>query len=486
MSRTVVLVLLSSLLIVGLEALAQAAPGASIVAEVRNALRHSQPREAFAVAWRAAVAGQLDATAAAAISHALLDAGHPTEALHVAARVLATVASTDSAPVRNLRARVEARLSAGYPEWLAPEVAEHLPGQRSTFETPVLDASVRRNEPDRVLLLERAVYLTPSPPERANDALAGEFPRALYVYLFDPAAGRFSRRATVHAQSERVSDYMLPVGALLGRLMVLHGAYLGSAPDARETHAWLYEAGQPGAAHLGEHLFFYGLRTPPGPSEWVREVCHEYGHLALPPFGPFESPEPWGNGRAGELLFSEWLHRNRLPAWSPSVDRSALVERLVYPPLRDVIARGPEAGGRRSLGAEGMSFVAALVLTIERRHGAAALRAVLARADGGYSAAGLLRAYSRWCDGQSSLVQRSGGLAARPEPLPPSGTGEAAVYIPPGEWRITIGPEWSLTLDGAPAPSALRLEVGEWRRLGWRNISSNSHPPPAIRLTRAR
>ncbi len=42
-------------------------------------------------------------------------------------------------------------------------------------------------------------------------------------------------------------------------------------------------------------------------AEWVRELAHEYGHVALPPFDAFRPPlEPYANGLLGETLGLLW------------------------------------------------------------------------------------------------------------------------------------------------------------------------------------
>ena len=45
--------------------------------------------------------------------------------------------------------------------------------------------------------------------------------------------------------------------------------------------------------------------------EWLREIAHEYGHVALPPFGGFRPPlESYGNGLIGETLGMMWAAQN--------------------------------------------------------------------------------------------------------------------------------------------------------------------------------
>ena len=50
----------------------------------------------------------------------------------------------------------------------------------------------------------------------------------------------------------------------------------------------------------------------------MRQVAHEYGHVALPGIGGFtETDDPWADGHLGELLFPKWLAESGVPGWVP-------------------------------------------------------------------------------------------------------------------------------------------------------------------------
>ena len=79
-----------------------------------------------------------------------------------------------------------------------------------------------------------------------------------------------------------------------------------AAPKATELmRPWTPIAGNLDSAP-GEILFWKaGLARPE--SEWLRELFHEYGHVALPPIGGFRAPlEPYANGFIGETLGMMW------------------------------------------------------------------------------------------------------------------------------------------------------------------------------------
>lgn len=57
-------------------------------------------------------------------------------------------------------------------------------------------------------------------------------------------------------------------------------------------------------------IYIYRISDRIPPTEWVREICHEYGHASLPAVGGFSEPEDWGNGYLGEKLFMRWLTKD--------------------------------------------------------------------------------------------------------------------------------------------------------------------------------
>ena len=97
--------------------------------------------------------------------------------------------------------------------------------------------------------------------------------------------------------------------------------YLGfdpTVPWGEPVDVWLGSRGRPGARAVGLSLYLYSVKTPREPAEWVRQVAHEYGHVALPGIGGFtETDDPWADGHLGELLFPKWLAESGVPGWIP-------------------------------------------------------------------------------------------------------------------------------------------------------------------------
>ncbi|MDF2439652.1 MAG: hypothetical protein JWN98_636 [Abditibacteriota bacterium] len=83
-------------------------------------------------------------------------------------------------------------------------------------------------------------------------------------------------------------------------------------------------------------IMFFKMTQPRSEAEWLREIAHEYGHVALPPFGGFRAPlEPYGNGEIGETLGAMWAlaAAAEFDVSAPTpVQRPALISSLVETP----------------------------------------------------------------------------------------------------------------------------------------------------------
>jgi hypothetical protein len=147
------------------------------------------------------------------------------------------------------------------------------------------------------------------------------------------------------------------------------GAWLDSAPD---------------------ELMLFKMTVPRGEAEWLRELIHEYSHIALPPFAGFRPPlEPFGNGSVGETLGMLWVAGN--PAAFAPRDSSAAtapadavqkmrgdvlrhVERNALPALRIFLAQGPESPLGRAGTGESLRYLQGLSVYLDRVYGSASLR----------------------------------------------------------------------------------------------------------------
>ena len=135
-------------------------------------------------------------------------------------------------------------------------------------------------------------------------------------------------------------------------------------------------------------LILFQMNQARDEAEWLRELTHEYGHVALPAFGGFKPPfEPFANGLIGETLGAIWA-ASAPSAWEYpsefglswdkakfSAALSTQVATEAMPSLRDWKTRGPISPLRRDLNGPGLQYLQGMTVYIERVYGAEVLGA---------------------------------------------------------------------------------------------------------------
>ncbi len=132
--------------------------------------------------------------------------------------------------------------------------------------------------------------------------------------------------------------------------------------------------------------------TPRDESEWLREMMHEYGHIALPPIDNFAPPlEPYANGVLGETLAVLWaagapqnwqlekefgVQKDTLNGVREfEYQMNAQVASQALPALQLWQSRGPLSPLRRDRSTLGLQYLQGLAVYIERAYGAHVLGA---------------------------------------------------------------------------------------------------------------
>jgi hypothetical protein len=291
------------------------------------------------------------------------------------------------------------------------------------------------------------------------------------------------------------------VGGVLARVYWLGVEYLGvpRTRPVRPVDVWLCQEGKPGAEQYHDSIYLYAAAQDRPPAEWVREIAHEYSHLALPEVGPFTAPERWANGYLGERLFLKWLVENGLEGiWGTPFSGPAYLANQITP-LRDrFLDAGPTAAAARLSDGSGMEHFIGFALAIEASYGPRLLREAVRRAPtvvtpspDGWSfppaalSAGLAEAVKATMDlglridPRAYLPERS---AVEPGPGPSIRARRASywLFLPSGTWNValegTITPgtgaqleaaDGRLAAEGAVGRAILRARVNTaaWRRL---------------------
>jgi len=223
--------------------------------------------------------------------------------------------------LRTVPSDAEARAGAAkllvqqMPKWLPPGIvaAELFPLDGLTLSLPGGRAAEHR------FLITKEGFPAHE-GERQDRTHEWRFSRIAYGYEWGgPRVRRWQMKARVHwsdpAGAEVAQRALKLVLALYGTVRT--SLDLDPARGGRVIDLWVCEGGTPGAFTAGTSIYLYAYRKERAPEEWVREIAHEFGHLALPGVGGFtKTDDPWADGELGELLFVKWLAASKAE-WLP-------------------------------------------------------------------------------------------------------------------------------------------------------------------------
>ncbi len=280
------------------------------------------------------------------------------------------------------------------------------------------------------------------------------FNRACYAYLFDPTSATWRLRVRLFYVSESLIDVELrPLVEQLAQAfvqMVLvgrdeFGLRTRFAADEVVT-VWVSHSGPARAeqhATAPGHLFFYSATTSRAPLEWLREVAHEYGHLALPSLGGFvKAEEPYATGHLGEalLLTRLALAPQTLGFSVPMAELKLLADRRRQAAMEAFRLAGPRAPLTDDTGEAGMSYLTAFAMHVLAQHGPLAMKellATLSTAIGDTPVArtsDLFTAYEKWARAQEAITLNELATVAEGAPL------MRWVFVPTTKFTLTLNP----------------------------------------------
>ena len=218
--------------------------------------------------------------------------------------------------------------------------------------------------------------------QRADRIHQWSFPRVAYGYVWETKAKRWQLRVRVHHTDAGADLAPAALKTTLALYAVVKGQ-MGFDPTggwSTPVDVWLAEGGPPGAHSAGRNIYLYSIKTARAPEEWLRELAHEYGHIALPGLGGFtKTDDAWADGELGELLFVKWFAAVKagwLP-WPVSV-----AEDVARPRREQLLARAagkPDLRRARGEDVKAREYVLGLALRVEAERGPHGLAEVLAR-----------------------------------------------------------------------------------------------------------
>jgi len=223
-------------------------------------------------------------------------------------------------------------------------------------------------------------------PTHAEEPQHGwKFAKAAYVYSEGVKSGQLF--CTVHYPVTTDGPLALRVAKLLAlahQTLIQHTgqeAFNGTAA----FDVWLCRGGQTGGEQWKTNLYLYDIDTPRSSIEWIREITHEYSHLALPAIGGYDAPEYWANGYLGERLIVRWLIRQpdgpaRVEAvWGDFSGASNFVRLLLTPAQVQYHKIGPNTTWLARKDEAGMRYLIGQALTFDDKYGSKRLGGAFAR-----------------------------------------------------------------------------------------------------------
>ena len=257
--------------------------------------------------------------------------------------------------------RLEASVSAGLPPELSADWLDALPVDSTSLSYDL-----------GTLIVPRA-YL---PTHAEEPQHQWKFSKVVYIYQSQDKT--LTKFCAVHYNGEANLTLAVRVARLLSlahqtlTLKTGHEAANGAAP----FDVWLCAGGQNGGEQWRSNLYLYTVDTPRSSIEWIREIVHEYSHLALPAIGGYTAPEYWANGYLGERLIVRWFMRDMDGpkkveyAWGDFSGAPNFTRLLLTPPLDLYKKTGPNPKWLARKDEMGMRYFIGQALTFDDKYGA--------------------------------------------------------------------------------------------------------------------
>jgi hypothetical protein len=255
-----------------------------------------------------------------------------------------------------------------------------------------IEVSMNRTEPGVPNSLFQTIIITPDSalPSEVDDPVDGwPFNRAMYIYSTD-GADKATLLCTIHYQTGDYAAIARRMGALLALLdkVYTEKMLVSRADDSYAFDVWLCPTApvSNGGEQWRNNIYFYDVTDSRSSIEWIREIAHEFSHLAFHAVGgSYTNPEAFANGYLGERLLVRWISRGAGGGGQSleSVWRGTFAgyynfnRLLIAPPIADFKAFGLNKSRLKERDAKGMRYLIGMMLTIDDRFGSAAVGQLL-------------------------------------------------------------------------------------------------------------
>jgi hypothetical protein len=254
------------------------------------------------------------------------------------------------------------------------------------------DISFQNTEAGSEHSLYKTIFIAPhdSLPNDQEDPVENwPFGSAVYVYTTHNGI-KANLLCTIYYQTTDYVDLAHRIGSLLA---VIDNTYIEKMQASRaDNHSpfnvWLCSTApvSNGGEQWQNNIYFYDIGDDRSSIEWIREIAHEYSHLAFRPVGgQYTFPEAFANGYLGERLLVRWLDRGAaggIPsveaAWKRTFGGYPNFERLlITPAIAEYTSHGLSKAelGRRD--GTGMRYMIGMMLYIDDTCGSASVGSIL-------------------------------------------------------------------------------------------------------------
>jgi hypothetical protein len=259
---------------------------------------------------------------------------------------------------------------------LENQVAQGLPNPLDTTLLPDLPVDASQIDANLGTVVTLRAYLPSTAVEPQHGAT---FSHVTYIYrtASTPDSPYKILFCCVHYTDAKDADLAQRTGQLLllARDTLVENLKRGPFNDDRPFDVWLCRSGQAGGEQWRDNIYFYDLDTPRSSIEWIREITHEYSHLALPAIGGYDKPEYWANGYIGERLIVRWLQRRKdgpqlvESLWGTFSGADNFDRLLIAPAIKLYATTGPSTQWIDRKDADGMRYFIGQILTIDDKYG---------------------------------------------------------------------------------------------------------------------
>jgi hypothetical protein len=233
------------------------------------------------------------------------------------------------------------------------------------------------------------VPTVPLPTDALDPVDNWPFSRSAYVYSSSDGS-KANLICTMHYQSADIANLALHMGKLLALLDDVYTQKMAAAraDDGYPFNVWLCDTApvSSGGEQWQNNIYFYDVGDDRSSIEWIREIAHEFSHLAFQAVGgTYTFPEAFANGYLGERLLVRWLARGssggrpsveadwgRTFAGYPNFDRL-----LLAPALKEFSAHGLTKIELARRDDVGMRYMIGMMLYVDDNCGSATVGSIL-------------------------------------------------------------------------------------------------------------